>query len=74
MAVEEDANARIEVAEQRQAGAELIDEEGVGLQRLQLGGERDLDDDVELAQDGAKDGEAREDAGGKEGIAADADI
>ena len=44
MAVEKNADAREEAAKERQTGAELIDEEGFGLQRLELGGKVYLQD------------------------------
>lgn len=53
MAVEEDAGARVHELQEGDAGAELVDEEGVGGEGVQLGGEEDLDDEVELSQDGA---------------------
>lgn len=44
MAVEEYAPLRLEVLQQRQAGAELVDEVGIGLEIAELGCEIDLED------------------------------
>lgn len=75
MAVEQDAALRVQELEQRQAGAELVHEVRVGVQRRELGGEEgDLEDEVELSQDGAQDAEAREDGRGHNCVAADADV
>ena len=56
MAVEEDGHAGGQVLEEGQAGAELVDDEGGRVQRLQLRGEVDVQEEVELAEDGAEDG------------------
>ena len=65
MAVEEDGGVRDEELEEREAGAELVDEEGGWAEEREFGGkETDLEDEVELAKDGAQDGEAPEERGG----------
>lgn len=74
VAVEEDAAARVEVLEQREAGAELVDEEGIGRELPELPVEVNLDDQVQLAQDGAEDAEAGQDRGRDDGVAADSDV
>ena len=43
MAVEEDRGRGVEVLEEGEAGAELVDDEGGGLEGLELGGEVDVD-------------------------------
>lgn len=80
MAVEEYVRRRgvelgREAGQQRQAGAELVDEEAVGLEVGELAREDgDLQDEVYLAEDGAEDGEARQDRRRHDGVAADADV
>lgn len=80
MAVEEYVRRRgvelgREAGQQRQAGAELVDEEAVGLEVGELAREDgDLQDEVYLAEDGAEDGEARQDRLRHDGVAADADV
>lgn len=64
VAVEEGGDGGVEVLEEGEAGGQLVDEEGGGLQGGEFRGEVDLEDEVQLAQDGAQDGEAREDRGG----------
>lgn len=59
MAVEEDATAGIEVLQQWETGAELVNEEGFGRNVGQLGGEVDLEDQVQLSQNCAENAEAR---------------
>lgn len=75
MAVEDDARAGLEQAEEGYAGAELVDEEGRGGEPCQFAGEEgNLQDQVQLAEDGTEDGEAPEDGGGDESVAAHAHI
>ena len=76
VAVEEDGDAAVEdVAQEGQAGGELVDDNGAGPQRGELRGEeRDVQQEVEVAQDGAQDGQAGEDGRGDEPGAADADV
>lgn len=74
VAVEEDGLRGKEVAQQRQAGRELVDDEGAGLQRAQFTGDGDVDDEVDVAEDGAEDGEAGENRHGDEPVAADSDF
>lgn len=60
MAVEEDGRRRLAL-EERQPGAKLINKESIGGKVLELVSEKgDMDDEMELAQDGAEDGEAAE--------------
>ena len=74
VAVEEDGGGR-EARQQRDAGAELVDEEGVRGEVVQLARHQaDLEDEVQLAQDGAQDGEAAEEGRRDERVAAHADI
>lgn len=74
MAVEENRRVRVEEAHEGQAGGELVDDEGAGLEGLEFAGEGDLDEELEVAQDGAEDGEAVEDGHGDGPSAADTDI
>lgn len=74
VAVEEDAAARVEVLEQGEAGAQLVDEEGIGRKLPELRVEVNLDDQVQLAQDGAEDAEAGQNRGRDDGVAADSDV
>lgn len=74
MTVEEDGDVGCEVLEQRQTGGELVDEEGAGSEEGQLGGEVYVEEEVDVAEDGAEDGEAGEEARGDEPAAADANI
>lgn len=71
MAVEEDGGAWGEEAEEGDAGGELVDEDVV--EGLDLAGEEEVEGEVELAEDGAEDGEAAEEVWGEEGVAGDAD-
>ena len=52
MAVEEDGDGRIEVTEKGEAGGELIDDKGAGRQVAKLARECDLQDEVDVAEDG----------------------
>lgn len=77
MAVEQDwdLGGGAQELEEGQAGGELVDEEGGGGEGAQLGGEEgDVQDQVQLARDGAEDAEAGEDGGRDEGVAPDADV
>ncbi len=74
MAVENCMGIWEKVGEEWDAGAELVDEECVGVERGEFGGEADLKDEVELSGYGAEDGEAREYGLGDEGVAPDADV
>lgn len=70
MAVEDDAWAGLQQAQEGNAGAELVDEEGRGCELGELVGEEgDLQDEVHLAQDGAEDGEAAKHGGRNERVA-----
>lgn len=74
MAVEQHGDAREEVPEEREAGAELVDDYGGRGQGLQLRGEVNVQEEVELAENGAEDRQAGEDGGGEEVVSADADV
>jgi hypothetical protein len=52
----------------------LVDDKGAGFEGFQFAGERDLDEELEVAQDGADDGEAFEDGHGDGPFAVDTDI
>ena len=67
--------ARCEEAEEWHACAQLVDEEEIGSEVGELGREdSDREDEVELAEGSAEDGEPGEDGGRHEGVATDADI
>jgi hypothetical protein len=73
--VEDDARAGLYQAQERYAGAELVDKEGRGREPSKLVGEDgDLKDKMHLAENGAQDGEAAEEGGGHDGVAAHAHI
>lgn len=74
MAVEEYACSGVQVTQPWQASAQLVDNEEVRLQARKLRGEIDGEDEVELTQDGAKNGETRKDRGGYQPVAADPDV
>lgn len=66
MAVEEDGGGGVQEAQERQASRELVDDEGTGAKSGQLLGEGDVEDELDVAEDGAEDGEAGEE-GGRDG-------
>jgi hypothetical protein len=75
VAVEQHPRARPQEPQQRHAGADLVDEEDRGAQPRELVGEDgDLQDQVQLTQDGAEDGEAAKDCRRDERVAADAHV
>lgn len=75
MTVEYDTRTRLQQAQKRDAGAELIDEERRRRELSKLVGEKgDLEDEVHLAQDGAEDSEAAEKCRRYKSCAAHADI
>lgn len=74
MAVEQDRYARGQVAHERQAGRQLVDDEGAWPKGRQLTGGRYGQEEVEVAEDGAEDGESVQDGHGDEGRAADANV
>lgn len=75
MTVEQYPHVGKEVAHQRHAGGQLVDEKGIGLEGLQFAGELgDGQEEIEVAQDGEEDFEAREEGRGEERGAADADV
>lgn len=74
MAVEQNRRIGGDESQQRKAGGELVDDKGAGLESFQFAGERDLDEELEMAQDGADNGEAVEDGHGDGPFPVDADI
>ena len=64
----------VEELQEGHVGGELVDEEVRGLEGAKLAAQGDLDYEVQLAEDGADDGEAREDGCWEEGVAPDADV
>lgn len=74
MAVKENRRIGGEEAQERKAGGELVDDKGARLEGLEFTGEGYLDEELEVAQDGADDGEAVEDGHGDGPLAVDADI
>ena len=66
MAVEQHARAREQETQQRNAGRELVDEEGTRGQRGELAAQEDGEQQVVLAQDGEEDVEAAEEGWGEE--------
>lgn len=52
----------------------MVDDKGAWFKSFQFAGERDLDEELEVAQDDADDGEAVEDGHGDGPFAVDADI
>lgn len=74
VAVEEGLDIRMEGLEEGEPGGELIGEEHCGFQGGEFGRQADLEDEVDLAEDGAEDGKAREDGGGDYGVSPDADV
>ena len=74
MAVEEDGDGRVEVAQKGESGRELIDDKSVRLQVAKFARECDLEDEVDVSEDGAKDSKAGEDGHGDEPIASNTNI
>ena len=75
MAVKEDWGPGEQHLEQRESGAELVDEEGRGRDRRQFRGEEgDLEDEMKLSEDSAQDGEAAQDGWRDECVATDSDV
>lgn len=74
MAVEQYGRLGLQVLQEWQARAQLVDEEGIGSDGGEFAVSVDGDQEVELAQDGAEDAEAREDGGRDNGVASDADV
>ena len=75
VAVEDDAGAGREQPQEGDAGAELVDKEAGGGEAAQLVGEEgDVQDQMHLAEDGADDGEAAEERGRDERVAANAHV
>lgn len=64
VAVEEDGGVGEQVLHEGQTGGELVDDEGAGPQRRELAGEGRDEQQVDVAQDGAENGEAAEDGDG----------
>lgn len=73
MAVEEDWG-RGDVLQEGQAGGELVDDEGGGPEGGEGAGNPDVEEQVDVAEDGAQDGEAVEDGGGDEPAAVDTNV
>lgn len=75
MTVEYDTWARLQQAQKRDAGAELIDEKRCRCELSELiGEESDLQDEVHLTKDGAEDSEAAEESRRYDRCAAHANI
>lgn len=74
VAVEQDGCPRLKELQERQPRAELVDEEGIWPQGGELAVEADLDEEVQLPRDGAKDAELGEDRGWEDGVAAHANL
>lgn len=71
MSIEQDLRLGIEESEERYANAELVNNEDIGVDLLELGGEESrASDKGELAQDGAEDVKTASYGGGKDGVAA----
>lgn len=75
VAVEQDSRMRVQPAEEGDASAQLVHKKGRRVQVAQLRAQKaDLEEEVELSQDGAEDGEASQDGGRDEGVAADTNV
>lgn len=74
MTVEQGVDRGKEVGEQWDAGTELVDKEDGGCEGGKLAGEADLQNEMELASYGTKDGEAGEEVGRNEDVATYADV
>lgn len=74
MAIEESADVGMEGLEEGKPGRELVREEDGGFEGGEFGGKTDLEDEVDLAQDGAEDSEAGEDGRGDYSVSPDAYI
>jgi hypothetical protein len=74
VAVEQDGDARREGAHQGEAGGELVDDKGAGVEGGQLARQMDGEQEVDVAEDGAQNGQPREDGRRDERVAADANV
>lgn len=74
VAVEQDGGPWLKELQEGQPRAELVDEEGIWPQGGELAVEADLDEEVQLPRDGAKDAELGEDRGWEDGVAAHANL
>ncbi|KAH6608235.1 hypothetical protein Trco_004548 [Trichoderma cornu-damae] len=74
VAVEEDRRIGREEAQEGEAGGQLVDDEGAGAEGPELARDGDVDEELQVAEDGADNGQAAEDGHGDGPGAVHADV